>query len=114
MRKLIAQFRLRNLHSVYKEGTDFEISHVDPHGTVYTQTVSAAAADRLFELCSGKTVSVQGATGLIAPEAYGLLLPYQYGFKLEYYVQGMLLVLAATKRATFGKVGRKYFYIVQR
>ncbi len=112
MSEYLREFTLRTKHLVYKDGDNYRVVSVDKHGTEHGQIISSRAINRLRLQYKGKTVTKKQAASFLGPIANKLGLPFTYGYKLGYYAQAMLLVLAATDRAKFEKVGKEYKYYV--
>ncbi len=113
MHRHLGTITLRNPHKVYETDLGFEVTQVDLNGVEYTYTISHEAADFLCAICKGKFVTAGEASAYLEPYAKKLNLTYHYGPKLRYYTQEILLVLAATGRATIRKAGRGFKYQVE-
>lgn len=111
--ELLGEFKLRNLHQVYREGRNYPVWEVGPRGRNYQWTIPNAAVERLHQLCRGDVVTTKEAALRLEPYAETLGLPYTYGWKLPFYVQDILLIMVATGKAEMGKQGRSNVYRVR-
>jgi len=108
--KRLRTFHLRGKHEVFEADCGYTVVHTGGNGEKYLDEVSPGVADFLFAECAGTSVTRIQAARKLRQAAHRLEMPYTYGYKLGFYAQAVLLVLAATDRATFEKDGRRYRY----
>ena len=114
MLKLVGKVILRNAYRVVLdlEG-DYKVTHKDARGAEYSQDVAAKVVRYVQRECRGKTVSVAEAKNVLEDAPRELPVPYEYGQKLQYYAQSVLIVLVATRQASYAKVGQRYDYTIR-
>jgi hypothetical protein len=113
MGKLIGKVVLRNAYQVRMDSEgDYKVAHKDARGAEYVQDVAARVVAYVKKQLAGKTVTVADAKSLLDDAPPSLGLPYLYGYKLHFYSQSVLIVLVATRQATYAKCGQRYDYTV--
>ena len=111
MPKLIGKVALRNAYHVLEDTEgNYKVTSKDARGAEYSQDVAAKVAEYVGNQLRGKTVVVADAVSLLEDAPARLELPYQYGYKLHFYSQSVLIVLVATKQASYKRNGQRFEY----
>ena len=109
---LIDTVRIRNERNVYADGSSFVVAHIDSKGNEHHSRIPSAAVDKIYDLCTGQTITMEEAGARIEPFARKMGLPYHYGWRLNFYTLEILVVLVAIGKADLWKEGRGFKFQV--
>jgi hypothetical protein len=113
MPKLIGKVVLRNAYRVHEDAEgNYKVTHKDGRGAEYSQDVAAKVVEYVRKKLYGETVTVKDAASLLEDAPARLELPYQYGYKLNFFSQGVLVVLVAIRQASYVKSGQRFDYTI--
>ncbi|MGD9651263.1 MAG: hypothetical protein AB7I96_02305 [Candidatus Dadabacteria bacterium] len=110
--KFLVQYQLRNPHRIYKCRVGYKCVSIDPNGVEYSIKIHKKTVENALQALRGREWSVNTATVKLEPLAEADNWKIHYGHKLGFYVQDILLVIAAKGDGEFHRAGRGYTYIV--
>lgn len=109
---LIAEFQLKNLHRIYECHAGYRCVGIDRNGIEHTDKIPNDIVDSAHEVLQGGEWNVNTATAALESLAETDNWKFYYGYRLGFYVQDILLVIAAKDDGEFHRSGRGYTYIV--
>lgn len=100
------------MHRIYECHTGYRCVGIDRNGIEHADEIPKETVGSARETLSGGEWSVNTATATLESLAEADNWKFYYGYKLRFYVQDILLVIAAIGDGEYHRSGRGYTYIV--